>query len=68
MDFAYSDPYLQRRTVLVAVVNQPDDLRRAASDGWYRIPQRRAPRRVGADFLAFYQTGAFRPKEESHTR
>ena len=30
MDFAYSDPYLQRRTVLVAVVNQPDDLRRAA--------------------------------------
>ena len=67
MDFAYSDPYLQRRTVLVAVVNQPDDLRRAASDGWYRIPQRRAPRRVGADFLAFYQTGAFQPKEESHT-
>ncbi len=67
MDFAYSDPYLQRRTVLVAVVNQPEDLHRAASDGWYRIPQRRAPRRVGADFLAFYQTGAFQPKEESHT-
>jgi len=67
MDFAYTDPYLQRRTVLVAVVNQPDDLRRAASDGWYRIPQRRAPRRIGADYLAFYQTGAFQPKEESHT-
>ena len=29
MDVAYSDPYLQRRTGLVAVVNQPDDLRRA---------------------------------------
>lgn len=67
MDIAYTDPHLQRRTVLVAVVNQPDDLRRAASDGWYRIPQRRAPRRIGADFLAFYQTGAFGPKEESHT-
>ena len=67
MNFAYSDPHLQRRTVLVAVVNQPEDLRRAASDGWYRIPQRRAPRRIGADFLAFYQTGAFQPKEESHT-
>jgi very-short-patch-repair endonuclease len=67
MDFAYSDPHLQRRTVLVAVVNQPEDLRRAASDGWYRIPQRRAPRRIGADYLAFYQTGAFQPQEESHT-
>ncbi len=67
MKFAYSDPHLQRRTVLVAVVNRPEDLRRAASDGWYRIPQRRAPRRIGADYLAFYQTGAFQPKEESHT-
>ncbi|MCB0114178.1 MAG: hypothetical protein KDD84_08805 [Caldilineaceae bacterium] len=55
----YSDPYIRRRTVLVAVVNNEDDLRRAASDGWYRIPQRRAPRRIGADYLAFYQTGAF---------
>lgn len=67
MDFAYDDPYSQRRTVLVAVVNQLDDLRRAASEGWYRIPQRRAPRRIGAHYLAFYQTGAFEPAEESHT-
>ena len=67
MDFAYSDPHLQRRTVLVAVVNQPEDFRRAASDGWYRIPQRSAPRRIGADYLAFYQTGAFDPEEERHT-
>lgn len=66
-NFAYNDPYQQRRTVLVAVVTQPDDLRRAASEGWYRIPQRRAPRRIGADFLAFYQTGGFQPAEESHT-
>lgn len=67
MNFAYRDPHLQRRTVLVAVVNRPQDLRRAASDGWYRIPQRRAPRRIGADYLAFYQTGAFRAAGESHT-
>lgn len=63
----YSDPHSLRRTVLVAVVNNPADLRRAASDGWYRIPQRRAPRRVGADFLAFYQTGAFKGEPEAQT-
>ncbi len=57
---------LQRR-VLVAVMNNPRDLRRAASEGWYRIPQRRAPRRLGADYLAFYQTGAFRGHPEAHT-
>jgi hypothetical protein len=57
----------RRSTVLVAVVNNMDDLRRAASEGWYRIPQRRAPRRIGADYLAFYQTGAFRGQEEAQT-
>lgn len=56
-----------RSPVLVAVVNNIDDLRRVASEGWYRIPQRRAPRRVGAAFLAFYQTGAFRNQEEAQT-
>lgn len=54
-------------TVLVAVVNNTDDLRRVAAEGWYRIPQRRAPRRIGADYLAFYQTGAFRGEEEAQT-
>lgn len=63
----YSDPYIRRRTVLVAVVNNAADLRRAASEGWYRIPQRRAPRRIGADYLAFYQTGAFGSAPEAHT-
>ena len=63
----YPDVETKRRTVLVAVVNNMDDLRRAASDGWYRIPQRRAPQRVGADYLAFYQTGAFRGAEEAQT-
>jgi len=63
----YTDPYSLKRTVLVAVVNNRADLRRAASEGWYRIPQRRAPRRVGADYLAFYQTGAFESETEART-
>ena len=63
----YTDPYNLRRTVLVAVVNNQADLRRAGSEGWYRIPQRRAPRRIGADYLAFYQTGAFKDDSEART-
>ena len=57
----------RRRTVLVAVINNSADLQRAASEGWYRIPQRRAPRRVGADYLAFYQTGKFKDQPEAQT-
>jgi hypothetical protein len=63
----YSDPIQQRRTVLVAVLNNAEDLRHAAADGWYRIPQRSAPQRVGADYLAFYQTGAFGKQPEAQT-
>ena len=53
----YADPTYRRRTVLVAVLNNAEDLRHAAAEGWYRVPQRTAPPRVGADYLAFYQTG-----------
>ncbi|HMN28440.1 MAG TPA: hypothetical protein PKE45_09830 [Caldilineaceae bacterium] len=67
MPTLYPDAEAHRRTVLVAVVNNPADLQRAASEGWYRIPQRRAPRRVGADYLAFYQTGAFKEHDEAQT-
>lgn len=63
----YTDPILHRRTVLVAVLNNADDLRRVAAEGWYRIPQRKAPPRVGADYLAFYQTGAFDDAPEAQT-
>jgi hypothetical protein len=49
--------------VLVVVVNDPVDLARARAEGWYRIPLDRAPRRIAADYLAFYQTGAFPPEE-----
>jgi very-short-patch-repair endonuclease len=45
--------------VLVAVVNNPRDLARARDEGWYRIPVKRAPRRVAAEYLALYQTRAF---------
>jgi len=65
MSAQYPDAEARRRTVLVAVLNNVDDLRRAAVDGWYRIPQRRAPRRIGADYLAFYQTNAFRDQDEA---
>jgi hypothetical protein len=63
----YADPTQQRRTVLVAVINNAEDMRHAAAEGWYRIPQRTAPPRVGADYLAFYQTGAFGEQPEAQT-
>lgn len=44
---------------LVVVVNDPADLARARESGWYRIPLARAPVRVAAEYLAFYQTAAF---------
>jgi hypothetical protein len=47
--------------VLVAVMNNPRDLELARTEGWYRIPLKRAPARVGADYLALYLTGAFPP-------
>jgi hypothetical protein len=49
--------------VLVAVMNDPRDLDIARTQSWYRIPIKRAPTRVGADYLAFYFTGAFPPQQ-----
>lgn len=45
--------------VLVAVLNSPRDFAIARDQGWYRVPVKRAPRRVAAEYLAFYQTRAF---------
>lgn len=45
--------------VLVAVINSHRDFEIARDQGWYRIPCERAPSRVGADYLAFYQTRLF---------
>ena len=49
--------------VLVVVTNDPTDLARARDQGWYRIPVARAPARIAAEYLAFYQTAAFPPNE-----
>jgi hypothetical protein len=48
-----------RSRVLVAIMNSRRDFEIARDQGWYRIPYDRAPTRVGADFLAFYQTKDF---------
>ena len=45
--------------VLVVVMNNARDWEIVREQAWYRIPVKRAPRRVGADYLAFYFTGAF---------
>lgn len=45
--------------VLVVVLTRPKDLQIAREEGWYRIPARHAPRRLAAEYLAFYLTGAF---------
>lgn len=45
--------------VLVAVVNNEADFRRARDEHWYRIPLKRAPRQIGAEYLALYQTRKF---------
>jgi UV DNA damage endonuclease len=50
--------------VLVAVMNSQRDLELARQESWYRIPLKRAPRQVGADVLALYQTAAFGPREQ----
>ncbi len=66
LDDLWTDPALpgeEEPRVLVAVMNDPRALEIARTEGWYRIPVRRAPPRVGADYLAFYQTGAFGPEE-----
>lgn len=59
---AHLDGADARRPVLVAVVNNHADFARIVDEGWYRIPQRRAPQRIGADYLAFYQTAVFKEK------
>lgn len=43
--------------VLVGVINTKRDLKFAQEAGWYRIPQKRMPRGVNADYLAFFLSG-----------
>ncbi len=45
--------------VLVAVVPRPSDWELICTQHWYRIPVSHAPRRLAAEYLAFYHTGSF---------
>jgi len=45
--------------VLVVLMNDARDWEIAQTEGWYRIPVNRAPRQIGAEYLAFYFTQAF---------
>lgn len=45
--------------VLVAVMTSPRDLAVARDEGWYRIPKKRAPKGIHAEYLAFYFNRAF---------
>ena len=40
--------------VLVAFVPHPDDFELIRSEGWYRVPQRNAPKGLHAEYFAFY--------------
>jgi hypothetical protein len=46
--------------ILVVVMNNPRDFEIARMLGWYRIPVRSAPKVISVDYLAFYQTSAFK--------
>lgn len=45
--------------VLIAVMTSPRDLHLARAEGWYRIPQKRMPQGVLAEYLAFYFNRSF---------
>jgi hypothetical protein len=46
-------------SVLVAMMNSPRDYEIALSAGWYRIPQRSAPKFFPPEYIAFYFTKPF---------
>jgi hypothetical protein len=46
-------------SVLVAVMNSPRDFETARGAGWYRVPQRSAPKFFPPEFIAFYFTKPF---------
>ena len=45
--------------VLVAVMNRPKDLELARSEGWYRLPEKKATAGAFFEYVAFYFTAAF---------
>jgi len=57
--YVHTSPADAWTPVLVAVVNNESDFARVRDEHWYRIPVRRAPQRIAAEYLALYQTGKF---------
>jgi hypothetical protein len=53
------EPAYESQRVLVAVVPSLADWEHVLREGWYRIPLRRAPRRIGAAYLGFYHPKCF---------
>ena len=57
---------MPRGEVLVAIVNNLEDMRLAREEGWYRIPVASVRKWLGdcwpPDWLAFYQTKVFGPE------
>lgn len=51
--------------VLVALINRPKDFEIARDRGWYRVPEKKAPRGVFFEYVAFYFTAVF--GEEKYT-
>ncbi|MDX1663728.1 MAG: hypothetical protein R3272_08040 [Candidatus Promineifilaceae bacterium] len=49
--------------VLVAYVPSPDDFAVARDEGWYRIPQKFAPKGLYAEYFAFYFGQRFGPQK-----
>jgi hypothetical protein len=45
--------------VLVAVITRPKDFEAVRDLGWYRVPEKKAPRGVFFEYIAFYFTAAF---------
>ncbi|MGD8793066.1 MAG: hypothetical protein PVF47_10980, partial [Anaerolineae bacterium] len=45
--------------VLVAVITRPKDFQAVREAGWYRVPEKKAPRGVFFEYVAFYFTAAF---------
>jgi hypothetical protein len=54
-------PNAESTHVLVVVMNNARDWEIACTEGWYRIPEKRAPRQIAAEYLAFYFTRPFGP-------
>jgi hypothetical protein len=48
--------------VLVGVINRKRDLHYAQAENWYRIPQKRMPRGVNAEYIAFFLSRAFKER------